>query len=878
MSLNLDIGGMTCANCAASVERALKSLGSGLISANVHSLSNHARVTVDPKLVTATDVVNAVEHAGYTAQIVSAKEHATVELQISGIVCASCPSRIERALLRAHPGRVESVVVNGVNGHSHITLNQNELATDNGVLQESGVVTAIVARLNTMGYSCTLVSGPSDHSVGEASETSKWRQLVLISAASTMAIVLEGWFVPSDVTRYAVQFLLGTVVQATAGSWFARHALAALRTGSTNMSTLVALSSFSGYFLSVYAFISVLVRGADESMMPMFDMPAMLLLFIVAGKWLEALAKEQTSTNLSELKNLQPSTAQRAVKSGSAWATSTVPCSALSAGDHVMVKPGSQIPADGIVVEGRSEVDESMVTGESLYSVKSSGDAVIGGTVNKHGSLVCRIEQPVAKSMLAGIVQLVEDAQCSKARIQAKADAIASVFTPVILSLAVVTSLFWSTAFWLGWVPSDYIAGQTPFQSSVLFGLSVLVVACPCALGLATPTAVMVGSGVAARHGILFKGGEAFEQLSSVTMVVCDKTGTLTDGILQVDQYHAVTLPDRVGLSQQELLALVARAQEPSEHPVGSAIATFCEGLAQQDQRSAFSVEAFCAVPGHGVDASVARNGVSFHVSLGNVRHIETKLAASLGDHGHTARHLESKGLVVVFLLVNDHMLGYFSLRASLRPDAGVMVSGLMDIGVQVALLTGDSQGAATSVGKQVGINPSLIRAAALPEDKLKFIRRLQDDGHVVAMLGDGINDAPALAQADVGIAVGCGTDVAIQSAHIVLVRPRTYLSACVSAFEISKATVRRIHINLALSFVYNVVAIPTASGALFPLTKIMLPPWAAAAAMAVSSISVVLSSLSLSTYREGTVQGHSNEKSTAESPTPGFVRGDQAV
>jgi Cu+-exporting ATPase len=543
----------------------------------------------------------------------------------------------------------------------------------------------------------------------------------------------------------------------------------------------------------------------------------MIITLILLGKMLEARAKGRTSEAIKKLMNLKPKTA-RVVRNGSEV---EVPVETVKAGDMVVVRPGERIPVDGLVDSGHSAVDESMLTGESIPVEKSPGDEVIGATMNKTGSFTFKATKVGAESALAQIIKLVEDAQGSKAPIQRLADKVAAIFVPVVMAIAVVTFLIW------------YVVGPEPRLTFAFISfVTVLIIACPCAMGLATPTGIMVGTGKGAEYGVLIKGGESLETAHKITAVVFDKTGTLTEGRPKVTDVRVLN-----DLSEDDLIRLAASTEKGSEHPLGEAIVR----AAEERSLTLDEVEKFSAVPGHGVEAIVGgRSVVLGSTKLMNDRGLDISKASVVGDE------LAEQGRTAMFVAVDGNLAGVIAVADTLKKDAVRAVTDLKKLGLKVFVLTGDNRQTGEAIGRQVGADQ--VISEVLPGQKADEVRRLQQEGHVVAMVGDGINDAPALAAADVGVAIGTGTDVAMEASDITLIRDD--LGGVITAIKLSRQTMRVIRQNLFWAFFYNTIGIPVAAGILYPFFGILLSPIIASAAMAMSSVSVVSNSLRLKRFQ----------------------------
>ena len=740
---------------------------------------------------------------------------------VRGMHCAACVDKVERAL-RSVPG-VEAASVN-------LATERASVEWDPARADAHALAKAVAAA----GYelaeaSSSPVPGAAVEDREQAERGVEQRRLrarVVLGAVLSVPIVLGSMteifpWAPAWLRDPWTLLLLATPVQFWVGADFHRGFLRDLRHRSASMSTLVSLGTNAAYFFSLAVLLwphVFMTLGA----MPYFETSAVVITLVALGRWLEARARGRTSEAIRRLVALAPRTA-RVLREGQEV---DVPTSDVVVGDLVRIRPGERIPVDGEVVEGASAIDESMLTGESLPVQRAPGGPVFGGTVNRTGSFVFRASRVGADTTLAQIVRLVEEAQGSRAPIQRLADRVAARFVPAVLVIAAAT--------FVGW----WAFGPAP---SLLYALTnavaVLVIACPCAMGLATPTAIMVATGRGAEHGVLFKSAEALETLHRVDMIVFDKTGTLTLGRPVVTD----VIP-AAGVSDDDVLAIAAAAEQASEHPIGEAIVARAKerGLALPP------VTEFTTVPGQGIDA-LAPEG---RLLLGNgtlmlARGVDvTALAPQAGA-------LTTTGKTVVYVAVAFRPLGLIAVADTLKPEARGVVAALRARGLAVAMLTGDDRRTAAAIAREAGIDA--VMAEILPEDKAREVARLREQGRRVAMIGDGINDAPALARADVGIAMGSGTDVAIEAADVTLMRGD--LRGVVAAVDLSRRTIRIVKQNLVWAFGYNVVLIPVAAGLLYPLWGILLSPILAGAAMAFSSVSVVMNSLRLRRWRP--VNGH---------------------
>jgi Cu+-exporting ATPase len=809
--LSLPIEGMTCASCAARIEKSLKAL-KGVREANVNLATEKANILFEPGLVDDRTLQKAIEDLGYKVlPDVGTEEKITVA--IGGMTCAACVNRIEKALRK-------------IEGVSEAQVN---LATEKATLlyrPDKAGKTEFRKTIEDLGYEIRGFEAEisADREAEARSlEVRIQKRKFLISAVLSVAIFfgsMPGWFPwwPEFLQYHFTLFLLTTPVQFWAGWQFYRGFWLALKHRTSDMNTLIAVGTSAAYIYSTaVTFFPQWLRARGLDLSVYYDTSAMIITLILLGKLLEAIAKGHTSSAIKRLMGLQPRTA-RVVRSGREM---DIPVEEVRRGDGVIVRPGEKIAVDGIVREGNSAVDESMLTGESLPVEKQAGDPVMGGTINKTGSFKFEATKVGKDTALAQIIKLVEEAQGSKAPIQRLADRVASVFVPTVISIALGTFAVWM------------IFGPQPaFTLALLNFVAVLIIACPCALGLATPTAIMVGTGRGAENGILIKGGESLETIHRVNTILFDKTGTLTQG------KPAVTdIVTEKGFDRTQVLEWAASAEKGSEHPLGEAIVR----AAEESGLGLKPVDAFEAIPGHGIKAKI--NGEA--ILLGNLKFMEESGVELNGLEGDLER-LAGEGKTPMLVARNHSAAGIIAVADTLKPHSKEAVAALQQMGLEAVLITGDNERTGKAVAAQMGINRVL--AEVLPWEKSQQVKRLQEEGKVVAMVGDGINDAPALAQADVGIAIGTGTDVAMESSDITLITGD--LRAVVTAIQLSKRTIRTIRQNLFWAFFYNVLGIPIAAGILYPFWGILLNPMIASAAMAMSSVSVVSNSLRLRQFR----------------------------
>jgi P-type Cu+ transporter len=811
--VSLPVTGMTCANCSLTIERNLKRMG-GVQEASVNLATEKASVVYDPSVVKETDFLALIRDIGY--DVATAK----VELPITGMTCANCAQTIERVLKR----------LDGV-----VSVNVNLANERASVEYLPGVVSlaAIQQTIRDAGYDVIVPGeGEAAEDVERAAREAEIRDqthkfwvgvaftlpLFVLSMARDFGL-LGMWAHQSWVNW--LFFALATPVQFYVGYDYYVGGFKSLRAGSANMDVLVAMGSSVAYLYSV----AVLLFPSFGSHV-YFETSAMIITLIKLGKMLEARAKGRTSEAIKKLMGLRPKTA-RIVRNG---AEQDVPIESVALGDIVVVRPGERMPVDGVVVEGHSAVDESMLTGESLPVDKKPGDEVVGGTINKQGLIKFEATRVGAQTALAQIIRLVEEAQGSKAPIQRLADRVSAVFVPAVILAATLT--------FLGWL----LLGGIGFTESLIFMVAVLVIACPCALGLATPTAIMVGTGKGAEHGILFKNSEALERAHELTSIVLDKTGTITQGhpsvtdvVVGDDGAEAVARQGRI-LDRGALLQLAASAERGSEHPLGEAIvdAARLEGLVLSDP------EGFEAVAGQGIAATVDGH----HVLVGTKRLFEARDVALNGLAAELVG-LESEAKTAMLVAVDGEAKGLVAVADTVKEGSIEAIRAMQDMGLEVIMITGDNERTAQAIGEQVGVTQ--VIADVLPGEKAERVKALQE-GRVVGMVGDGINDAPALAQADVGISIGTGPDVAMAAADLTLMSGD--LRGVPRAITLSRAAMRTIKQNLFWAFFYNVILIPLAAGAFYPWLGIRLHPVLAAGAMAFSSIFVVSNSLRLRRVR----------------------------
>lgn len=804
----IPVKGMTCVNCAAAIQKDISKLA-GVLNANVNYANEKAVVEFDPSLVDLKKFVSSIQESGYQAvtekvvlPIIDLDASRVRELEdsirsIDSVLSARVNAGAESAEIEYIPGQIglrdirraiEKAgfrVPQQAEGRSAVEIEKEAREKELSELRTKLVVSAILSFL------------------------------VLIGSFQDMLPFIT--LVPQQ-TMWFILFVLTTPIQFWAGRHFYQNAWASLKHGSTNMNTLVVVgtSAAYGYSALLTFFPSLLGHYAAHSG-AYYDTAAIIITLILFGKYLEARAKTRAGEAIKKLMNLQPRTA-RVLREGKELDISV---EEVEAGDLIVVRPGEKIPVDGVVRNGASSVDESMLTGESLPVEKKTNDLVIGATLNKTGSFTFEATKVGKDTMLSQIIRMVQEAQGSKAPIQRLADYISSIFVPTVIAIGILTFILW------------YVFGpvETRFTFGLLNFIAVLIIACPCAMGLATPTAIMVGTGKGADLGILFKNAESLERAQKIGTIVLDKTGTLTRGEPRVTDLISTS-------SEQELLRYAASAEKGSEHPLGEAIVR----AAQERGISPEQPDVFEALPGFGVRATVSGK----EIILGNEQLMSGR-KIEFTRFMPQAEALSAQGKTPMFVAVDNQAAGIIAVADTLKEHSQEAVAGLKELGLEVVMLTGDNQRTAQAIANELGI--TRVLAEVLPQDKMEMIKKLQAEGRVVAMVGDGINDAPALTQADVGIAIGTGTDVAIEASDVTLIKDD--LRVVATAILLSKRTMQTIRMNLFWAFFYNVIGIPIAAGILYPAfgTAGFLNPMIASAAMAFSSVSVVTNSLRLKRF-----------------------------
>ncbi|MQR97406.1 heavy metal translocating P-type ATPase [Fictibacillus phosphorivorans] len=787
--VNLGITGMTCSACATRIEKVLNKIEH--VDVNVNLAMEKASVTFDPETTSLQEIEQRIEKLGYGV----AKEK--VDLDISGMTCAACSTRIEKSLNRMEG--ISSATVNLTGETGSIEYNPAIVSLDD-----------VLNKIQKLGYHASTQQDRETKKTKKEEEiTSKKRKLILsiILALPLLYTMLAhmpwdvGLPMPSLFMNPWFQLLLASVVQFYIGGPFYIGAFRALRNKSANMDVLVALGTSAAFFYSVFEAMKTI---GNPAYMPQlyFETSAVLITLILVGKYFETLAKGRTTEAISKLLNLQAKEAT-VIRAGQ---EEKISIDEVKVGDTLLIKPGEKIPVDGTVLSGNSSIDESMITGEAIPVEKAEGDFVIGATLNKNGTLRMKAEKVGKETALAGIIKIVEDAQGSKAPIQRMADYISGIFVPIVVGIALLAFIAWY-----------FLVDPGNLPQALEVSIAILVIACPCALGLATPTSIMVGTGKGAEQGILFKGGEYLEGAQRINAVLLDKTGTVTKGKPEVTDLTEL---------KEGFLPHVISAEKSSEHPLAEAIVEY----GKKQNIPSIETESFHAIPGHGIEAVV--NGKTVLVGT---RKLMKEKAVEYQEHESLLEAYENEGKTAMLGSVDGELVLIVAVADTVKETSKNAINSLTDQGIDVYMITGDNKRTALAIAHEVGIKE--VFAEVLPEDKARIVKELQDKGKIVAMVGDGINDAPALATANIGMAIGTGTDVAIEAADVTLVGGN--LNHIPKAIELSRKTMRNIRQNLFWALFYNTAGIPIAAFGL-------LEPWVAGAAMAFSSVSVVTNALRL--------------------------------
>lgn len=808
---SLKIEGMTCAACAKAVERVTKKL-QGVDESNVNIATDKLSISFDETKVSVEDIQIAIEKAGYKA--ISDVSNKT--MKIEGMTCAACAKAVERATRKLDG--VTDANVNYATEKLVINYEPSKLK-----------VIDIKKAVEKAGYKAIEEETTVDEDKGRKEKEMEllWKKFIIsaiftipllyISMGHMMGLPLPDFINPMmNPEVFALSQLLLTIPVVIAGNRYYTVGFKALIRRSPNMDSLIAIGTSAAVLYGIFATVKIVYGDTSYAMDLYYESAAVIITLITLGKYLESVSKGKTSEAIKKLMGLAPKTAI-VIKNG---IEVEITIEEVEVGDILIVKPGEKMPVDGEVVEGTTSVDESMLTGESMPVEKDVGDNIIGASINKNGTINYKATKVGKDTALAQIIKLVEDAQGSKAPIAKLADVISGYFVPTVIALSVLSGLAWY-----------FIGGESSIFSLTIF-ISVLVIACPCALGLATPTAIMVGTGKGAEHGVLIKSGVALETAHKIQTIVFDKTGTITEGKPRVTDVVVIK-----GITQSDLLQLAASAEKGSEHPLGEAIVKDAIEKGLEFKK----IDFFKAIPGYGIEVKIDGKDIL----LGNRKlMIDSKI--SLEELENISNELAIEGKTPMYIAIDSEIAGIIAVADTVKESSRKAIEKLHEMGIEVAMITGDNKRTAQAIAKQVGIDR--IYAEVLPQDKANEVKKLQAEGMKVAMVGDGINDAPALAQADIGIAIGSGTDVAMESADIVLMR--SDLMDVPTAIQLSKSTIRNIKQNLAWAFGYNIIGIPVAMGILHIFGGPLLNPMIAGAAMSLSSVSVVTNALRLKRFK----------------------------
>jgi len=812
----IKISGMTCAACAKRIERAVGKL-EGVSEASVNFATEKLTVGYDNETVSIDRIKETIEKAGYG--VVEEKKK-TVSIPIGGMTCAACASRIEKALGKAEG--VSNVSVNFATEKATVEYDPQKirLSAIKQIIEKAGYIALSIEKKTSVD---------EDKLRKEKEIRTLWRKfiisaifavpllyLAMVPMISWLPFPIPGFLEPMHYPlRYALTQIALVIPVVIAGNRFYSVGFKALVKRSPNMDSLIAIGTTAAIVYSLYSTYQISTGNMHAVEGLYFETAGVIITLILLGKTLEAVSKGKTSEAIKKLMGLAPKTAI-VIQDGKEV---EVPIDEVEIGDIILVKPGEKIPVDGEVIDGHTAIDESMLTGESIPVDKKAGDKVYAASINTNGTIRFKATKVGEDTALAQIIKLVEEAQGSKAPIAQMADIVSGYFVPVVVAVAVLA--------FAGWL----IGGETPVFALKIF-ISVLVIACPCALGLATPTAIMVGTGKGAEYGILIKSGEALETTHKINTIVFDKTGTITEGKPEVTDIIAAN-----GMERGRLLQIAASGEKGSEHPLGEAIVR----RAEKENLQILEADNFKAIPGHGIEVTI--EGVN--VLIGN-RKLMDERGVLLGELAIQSDRLADEGKTPMYVAVNNKISGIIAVADVVKASSAKAIKKLQSMGIEVAMITGDNRKTAEAIAKQVGIGRVL--AEVLPQDKSNEVKKLQAEGRKVAMVGDGINDAPALAQADIGIAIGSGTDVAMESADIVLMK--SDLMDVPAAIQLSKNTIRNIKENLFWAFGYNVAGIPIAAGILHLFGGPLLNPMFAAAAMSLSSVSVLTNALRLKRFK----------------------------
>ena len=810
-SKTIKIGGMTCTACAKAVERATKKLD-GVLESNVNYATEKLTISYEPSVLNIGDIKTAIEKAGYKPL----SDTVSKTIKIEGMTCTACAKSIERVTRK-----LDGVVEANVN-YATENLNINYEPSNVSIVE-------IKKAIEKAGYKAieeeVLVDVDKERKQKEIKVL--WNKFIIsaiftipllyISMGHMVGAPLPSFIDPSiNPKMFALAQFILTIPVVIAGNKYYKIGFKTLFKGSPNMDSLIAIGTSAAVLYGVFATVKIFEGNNHYAHDLYYESAAVIITLITLGKYLESVSKGKTSEAIKKLMGLAPKTAI-VIRAGKEV---EITIEEVEVEDIIVVKPGEKMPVDGVVVEGSTSVDESMLTGESIPVEKNIGDKIIGASINKNGTIKYKATKVGKDTALAQIIKLVEDAQGSKAPIAKMADIISGYFVPIVITLAILSGLAWY-----------FIGGESAIFSLTIF-ISVLVIACPCALGLATPTAIMVGTGKGAENGVLIKSGEALEIAHRIKTIVFDKTGTITEGKPKVTDI--ITTNE---LDEEYILQIAASAEKGSEHPLGEAIVKAAEEKGLEFKK----VDNFKAIPGHGIEVNIDNK----NILLGN-RKLMVDRKISLVDLEDKSNKLAEEGKTPMYIAINNEISGIIAVADTVKESSKRAIEKLHEMGIEVAMITGDNKKTAEAIAKEVGIDR--ILAEVLPQDKANEVKKLQSEGKKVAMVGDGINDAPALAQADIGIAIGSGTDVAMESADIVLMR--SDLMDVQGAIKLSKSTITNIKQNLGWAFGYNIIGIPVAMGILHIFGGPLLNPMIAGAAMSLSSVSVLTNALRLKKFK----------------------------
>lgn len=853
VKISLEVSGMTCSSCVNTITKYISGQ-EGIDEIKVNLLGEKAEIEYDPQLLKINQLTEFFEDVGFSAKPVEEAPIGVINLDITGMTCSSCTNTISKYI--SSLDGVSDISVNLSTERARIEYNPNEIG-----------VRDLIEGINDIGYGASISKKVENiDRLGKREEIAMWKKKLKFSSFFTIPFVfmmifmyipkrtvhsnktlasihygMEHQIIPGLSIMEIMSFLFVTPIMIYVGKDFYIKAYKSVRNKSATMDVLVSLGTVAAYLYSIYQVSYSIFVNSNFYGHEFFGTSAFLFTFITFGKYMEAKAKGRTSESMQKLLQMQVKSAiLLEIKNGKVLSEKEIDIELIQIHDILKVYPGQKIPTDGVIIEGNTSIDESMITGESMPVSKHKGDEIIGSTINQQGVIHMKVTRVGADTALNSIVRLVQDAQISKAPVEELADKVSAYFVPMVVLIAVINFTTWYILLIIHYVPKYWIPiGGDAFLMAFLLSLSVLVIACPCALGLATPAAVSVASGVGAELGILIKGAAVLQKTNEVNTVILDKTGTITHGKPKLTDIISYEINDT------ELLEIAATIELGSEHPLGKAIVTY----ARENGTNTKEFTGFEAIIGMGIKGSI--DGIEYHI--GTVRYILEKGIKVSEKQEIDITNFEREGKTTM-LVASDKIIGLLAVADTIKDESIRAISKIKSMGIDVFMLTGDNKRTADSIAEEVGIPLSHVYSELMPNAKAKIIKDLQNEEKVVAMVGDGTNDSPALAQADIGIAIGAGTDVAIETADMILVK--NDLRDVVIAIDLSKKTFKRIKLNYAWAFGYNILAIPIASGVLIPIIRkirhltYLLPPEIAGLAMSMSSVSVVISSLLLKKYQ----------------------------